>query len=200
LPAIPMISIGRAAGEDVIKRRRQRVESLPASERGELERAAGTFQSLASIDRRELTAVAQTLRNPGEQRLRDAARTWHTLLAALNPVFRRTLVEMPVAERLEFMDQRPERFEPRSPGRPRDDPRDRRPPAGGGRPLAGERRPAAGGGEFDGSSQRQPRGGGFPRAEGFPGRFNGPPAVRPSGPLPAGGQREAPAETRAPPR
>jgi hypothetical protein len=179
--------IGRDAGEDVIRQRRHRVESLPAAERGELERSAAAFDKLAGYDRRELTAVARALRDPGRQRLRDAARTWHLLLVAMNPMFRRTLVEMPVSERLEFMDQRPERFEPRSPGRPRDDPRDRRPADG--------RRPDFGG-EFDGKGPRQPRGGGASRPGGFP----GPPSFRPSEPPRAAAPRVAPAETPAPPR
>jgi hypothetical protein len=199
LAALAAEPIGRDAGEDVIQRRRQRVESLPAAERGELERSAEAFEKLAGYDRRELTAVARVLRDPGQPRLREAARTWHVLLAAMNPMFRRTLVEMPVAERLEFVDQRPERFEPRPPGRPRDDPRDRRPGEGGVRPPEGERQPDAGG-VFDGPGPRPPRNGGPPRPDGDPGRFNGPALFRPAAPPPAAGPAEAPGETRAPPR
>ena len=191
--------IGRDAGEAVLERRRERVGSLTPGERSELERAAEAFDNLAGYDRRELAAVARVLRDPGEQRLRDAARTWHVLLAAMNPMFRRTLVEMPVAERLEFMDQRPDRFEPRPPGRSRDDLRDRRPPEGERRPPEGERRPEAGG-AFNGPGPRPPRGGGFPRSDAIPGPFNGPPPFRPPARLPGGDPREAPAETRAPPR
>jgi len=178
--------IGRHAGVDVVRQRRQRVEALPATKRDELERSVEEFESLSSLNRRELVAVAQALRDPGEQRLRDAARTWHVLLAAMNPVFRRSVVEMSVSARLEVIDRWPDRFEPRPPSRPREDPRDRR--------------PAEGWREFDGPGPRPPRGNGFTRPEGFPGRFTPPPPFRPAGPPPAGGPREVPAETPAPPR
>jgi hypothetical protein len=109
----------RARGADLLEPRRRQVTKLPADKQAELERAAETFRGLSSIDRREMTAVAAALADPTNGRLRDAARMWHVILAAMSPVIRRTVIEMPAAERLEMLE--------RSPGRPRDDFRDRRP-------------------------------------------------------------------------
>jgi hypothetical protein len=143
----------RAGGDDLLAERRRRVESLPAAKRAELERSAGELDKLSGVDRRELTAVARALVAPGNDRLQNAARMWHLVVAAMNPVFRRSLIEMPIAERLEAMERSPGRLEPRPSGRPRD--------------------------EFW-----------------EPGR----PPFRPPGPPRGGDQREAPGETRAPPR
>jgi hypothetical protein len=118
----------RARGADLLEPRRRQVTKLPADKQAELERAAETFRGLSSIDRREMTAVAAALADPTNGRLRDAARMWHVILAAMSPVIRRTVIEMPAAERLEMLE--------RSPGRPRDDFRDRRPNGDG-----DERRP-----------------------------------------------------------
>lgn len=116
------------AGDNVLAERRRRVESLPDSGRAELERATEEFQQLSSLDRRELTAVARTLTADGNERLQNAARMWHLVVTAMNPMFRRSLVEMSVAERLEAIERSPGRLDPRPPGRPRDDGREPQPP------------------------------------------------------------------------
>jgi hypothetical protein len=121
----------RARGTDLLEARRKQVTKLPADKRAELERAAETFRGLSSLDRRELTAVAAALADPTNRRLRDAGRMWHVILAAMNPVFRRTVIEMPAADRIEMLE--------RSPGRTREDFRDRRPNGDG-----DERRPPFG--------------------------------------------------------
>jgi hypothetical protein len=150
----------RRQERDVIQARRAAVAALPAVKQARIERNAETFRSLANIDRRELGAIATALADPANGRLRDAARAWHLILAAMNPVVRRTAIEMPVEERLEMLE--------RPFGRPRDEFRERRP---NNAPGAPERRPLPG----------------------------GPPGFR-LPPPPAAGPREAPAETRAPPR
>ena len=177
----------QARGTDVVETRRRQVTKLPADKQADLERATETFRGLSSIDRRELTAVAAALADPTNGRLRDAARTWHLILAAMNPVFRRSVVEMPAEERLEMLE--------RSPGRPREEFRDRRPGEGGGEewrpppfgppgpPQIGPPRPGNGGPGRPGE-----------RPPGIP----GPPGFRP--PPPAADPREAPAQTPAPPR
>lgn len=178
----------QAGGTDVVETRRREVTKLPADKQADLERAAETFRGLSSIDRRELTAVAAALADPTNGRLRDAARTWHVILAAMNPVVRRSVVEMPAEERLEMLE--------RSPGRPREDFRDHRPGEGGGEewrpppfgppgpPQIGPPRPGNGG---PGRPGERP-----------PGGIPGPPGFRPA--LPKADPRGAPAETPAPPR
>lgn len=175
---------------DVLTRRRERVASLSESERAELERSAERFENLASIDRRELTAVARMLADPDAGRLRDAARAWHVVVTAMNPVFRRTVIEMPVAERLEVLERSPGRFEPRPPGRPRDEFRERRLPQGP-PPGPGDAPPPVPG---DG----RPRPGEFPRP--FTGQPPPQPPFRRPGLPPPGDPRAVPAETPAPPR
>lgn len=187
----------RGRGTDLLEARRKQVTKLPADKQAELERAAETFRGLSSLDRRELTAVAAALADPTNGRLRDAGRMWHVILAAMNPLFRRTLIEMPAVERLEMLE--------RSPGRPREDFRDRRPNGDG-----DDRRPPFGppGPPKFGPPQLGPPPPGSPRpgnggpdrpGERFQGGMPGPPGFRPP-PSPAGDPREVPAETPAPPR
>jgi hypothetical protein len=121
-------------GRDATKARRTAVAALPAARKADLERDAETFRDLSNLDRQELTAVAEALADPANARLRDAARTWHVLLAAMNPLVRRQVIEMPAEERLEMLE--------RPAGRLRDEFRERRPPGAGGGP---ERRPLPGG-------------------------------------------------------
>ncbi len=140
------LEASRAGGDDLLAERRRRVESLPAAKRAELERSAEELDKLSGIDRRELTAVARALVAPGNDRLQDAARMWHLVVTAMNPVFRRSLIEMPVAERLEAMERSPGRLEPRPPGRPREEGREPgrppfRPPVP---PRGGDRRETPG--------------------------------------------------------
>jgi len=179
----------RARAGDELEARRRQVTKLPADKQAELERATETFRGLSSLERREITAVAAALAEPANERLRAAARIWHVILAAMNPVVRRTVIEMPVEERLEVLE--------RSPGRPREDFRDRRPNADGddrrppfgpppfGLPQVGPLRPSNGGA---GRPGERPQGG-----------MPGPPGFRPP-PPPATAPREVPGETPAPPR
>jgi hypothetical protein len=181
----------RARGTDLLEARRKQVSKLPADKQADLERSADTFRGLSSLDKRELTAVAAALADPTNGRLRDAGRMWHVILEAMNPVFRRTVIEMPAADRLEMLE--------RSPGRPREDFRDRRPNGDG-----DERRPPFG---PPGPPQFGPPQFGPARPGNGPGRpgerpqggLPGPPGFRPPTP-PAAAPREAPAETPAPPR
>ena len=171
----------------MVEARRRQVTKLPAAKQADLERAAETFRGLSSIDRRELTAVAAALADPTNGRLRDAARTWHVILAAMNPVVRRSVVEMPAEERLEMLE--------RSPGRPREDFRDRRPGEGGGEEW---RPPPFGPPGAPQIGPPRPGNGGPGRPDERPPGIPGPPGFRP--PPPAAEPRGAPAETPAPPR
>ena len=183
-------SFAEPPGPDLLARRRQHVALLPAAERAELERSVERFEALTSIDRRELTAVARMLADPAAGRLRDAARAWHLVVTAMNPVFRRTVVEMPVADRLEVLERSPGRFEPRPPGRPREELRDRRPPPGS--------LPEPGG--FPPPADREGR----PRLGDFPGPFDRQPPFQPpirrEEPPPGSDRSPGPRETPAPPR
>jgi hypothetical protein len=174
----------RGQGRDATRARRASVAALPAARKADLERNVETYRRLSSLDRGELTAVAATLADPKNNRLRDAARRWHLFLAAMNPVVRRTVIEMPADERLEMLE--------RPAGRPRDEFRERRPNGeGGGLP-------------------RWPPNGPRPTQPGLPPPRNDPPqeprpaSARDPGlrfpPPPGTGPREAPAETGAPPR
>lgn len=176
-------------GRDATKARRTAVAALPAARKADLERDAETFRRLSNLDRQELTAVAEALADPTNGRLRDAARTWHVLLAAMNPVVRRTVIEMPIEERLEMLE--------RPAGRLRDEFRERRPNNAGGP----DRRPMPGGPPGVPSiGPPRPRTGEPNRpSERFQEGRPGPPGFR-FPPPPGAGPREAPAETPAPPR
>ena len=107
---------------DASATRRERLASLEPDAQAAIERAAETFLILSPIDRREVEAVAQTLTDPAAGKLRDAARLWHVIVAAMPPPMRRGIVEMRIEDRLEWL-QRPNgaegRFEPRPAGRGR---------------------------------------------------------------------------------
>lgn len=164
-------------GRDALKARREAVARLSPPQQADLERDADTFRRLSNLDRRELTVVAEALADPTNGRLRDAARTWHVILASMNPVVRRTAIEMPAAERLEMLE--------RPLIRPREEFREWRPNAAGGP----DRRPMPGGAPgVPGVGPPRP-GSREPIQPGF--RFPAPPGA---------GLREAPAETPAPPR
>ena len=185
-------------GSDFLARRRGRVASLGDTELAALEKSAATFESLAAVDRRTLARLATALADPAATSLHDAARLWHLIIAATNPAFRRNMIEMPTAERLEWLSRGAARFDPRLPGRSREDDR------GGERRPSGQRREGM---DRSWNGSRQPPfpqppypqftpGGpnpGLPAPQsGWP-SLRGPAASRPAGP------REAPAETQAPP-
>lgn len=102
--------------------RRQRLAGMGSDELAGLERSAETFFALSPIDRREVEQVARALADPAADRLREAARLWHVIIAATPPPMRRSIVEMRLEDRLEWLE-RPAvgegRFEPRSGGRGR---------------------------------------------------------------------------------
>ncbi len=155
--------------------RAARLAAVGPERRDRLEKSAETFFSLSPIDRREVEAVARGLADPRGDRLREAARLWHVIVAATPPPMRRGIVEMRLEDRMEWL-QRPAggegRFDPRPDGRGRDD--DRRP----GPPL---RRPTASGNP-NRSGPRLPNG------------------VSPPGQLPRIGPPAVPGEIPAPPR
>jgi len=184
---------GSTTDREPLARRRERVASLGEAELAALEKSAATFEALAAVDRRGLARLAEALANPQAAGLHEAARLWHVIVAATNPAFRRNVIEMATAERLEWLARGAGRFEPRLPSRGREDERgsDRRPV--GPRPD-GEDRGWTGG--------RQPP---FPRpGPGLPGAGNAAPPPgwpafkKPVPPRPAAGPA-APVETPAPP-
>ena len=118
-----------------------RAAQLPAAKSDRLERiekSAETFFSLSPIDRREVEAVARALADPSHDHLRDAARLWHVIVAATPPPLRRSVIEMRLDDRLEWL-QRPVggegRFNPRAGDRGREDDRRSGPRRGDGEEL-----------------------------------------------------------------
>ena len=201
--AIASLAAAEAAGdgdEAVIAARRERIMAMSAEERSRLERAVESIDELARSERRDLVSVARVLADPGYERLRDAARLWHVIVAATPPPMRRGTVEMTLDDRLEWLG----RFDPRSPPRRRDDGRDRR--EGEGREQSREAREGwnnsrwpgrPSGPPFRGPQDRPAR---PPRQAADDADGSGPRSFRPPGPPPVSGPRGAPGETRAPPR
>ena len=118
-----------------------RAAQLPAAKSDRLERiekSAETFFSLSPIDRREVEAVARALADPSHDHLRDAARLWHVIVAATPLPLRRSVIEMRLDDRLEWL-QRPVggegRFNPRAGDRGREDDRRSGPRRGDGEEL-----------------------------------------------------------------
>ena len=172
-----------APGADLSTARRAAVQSLPAEERVELERAAESFARLSAAERRALDAVARELVDPARQDLRDAAEAWHQWLLSARPEDRAEIVARGTDKRLEWLDWYAARFD----GRGGD-----RPPRGG--PDLRPRWPRADGpGEppRDGSASEPPPPRGPRRDERPPFRPEGRP--RPAFP---GGAEETPAAPR----
>ncbi len=177
---------------DTTAARRERLASIAADQIDTLEKSAETYFSLSPIDRRELELVARALTDPASDRLRDAARLWHVIIAATPPPMRRAIVEMRIDDRLEWLE-RPAmgegRFDPRV-GRSREDDRggDRR--TGPRRIEPGEFQPGPTGERDRLPSERMPPGrpGGPPpggeRAGQPPGALRRPPRPNDSGPPP----------------
>lgn len=114
-----------------LESRRKRVASLPTADLAALEKSAATFEALTPVDRRELERLAAILADPDQAPLQEAAKLWHVIVAAINPAFRRNIVDMPSEERIEWLARSAGRFfDPRVPSGPRDDERagDRKPP------------------------------------------------------------------------
>jgi hypothetical protein len=198
--AIESLAAAEAAGEGdaaVIGTRRERILGMAAEERSRLERAVESMDELSRSERRDLVAVARVLADPANDRLRDAARLWHVIVAATPPPMRRGTIEMTLDDRLEWLG----RFEPRPTNRRLEEGRDRREGNGREPPWDGRngpRRPGRPSGPpFRGPQERPgrpPRQAADARPEREPDRF------RPPGPPPAAGQPEVPEETPAPPR
>ncbi len=199
--------------------RRQRLAAIDSDEQDGLEKSAELFFDMSSVDRRELKAVAQALTDPAADRLRDAARLWHVIVAATPPPLRRGIVEMPLDDRLEWLE-RPSsgegRFDQRTGGRGRDDDRGNERRQGPWRAEPGEQPPGLPGDRPRPQAGRPlgPRPGsalpteGQPPARRFPprnpeGDSTGPragPEVRRPDPQQPTVQPATPAETQAPPR
>jgi len=198
--AVASLAAAEAAGdgdEAVIASCRERILGMAAEERSRLERAVESMDELSRTERRDLVAVARVLADPANDRLRDAARLWHVIVAATPPPMRRGTVEMALDDRLEWLG----RFEPRPPNRRLEEGRDRREGNGREPPWDGRngpRRPGRPSGPpFRGPQERPgrpPRQAADARPEREPDRF------RPPGPPPAADQPEVPEETPAPPR
>jgi len=108
---------GSQTDREPLGRRRERVTSLEEAELAALEKSAATFEALAAVDRRRLARLAQTLADPKATAVHEAARLWHMIVAATNPAFRRNVIEMETAERLEWLNRSAGRPESWSPGR-----------------------------------------------------------------------------------
>jgi hypothetical protein len=190
---------GGDAARLVAERRAALVTASP-QQRDALERGVTAFLAMTSGQRRDLAAVATALADPRRTQLRDAARTWHMLIAATNPPDRRDIVELDADARLEWLDRRQQRIRdwdrgerrgppPGGPGQPPPDGVPRGPEGPGGRP-----RWPGGRGEGGPQGGRGRGGEGGPRGDGA-GR--GGPRVNEPRPAPA----PAPAETPSqPPR
>ncbi len=123
LAALRSEMTAKASSRATIDRRRQRVAELPATDLSSLEKSAGTFEALTPIDRRELERLATVLADPAHAPLHEAAKQWHLIVAASNPAFRRIIIEMPSAERLEWLARSVGRNDQRSNNGAREDDR-----------------------------------------------------------------------------
>lgn len=187
---------GRDSSRDTLTHRRERVASLTSSDLATLEKSAASFEALSTVDRRELDRLATVLADPGHAPLHEAAKLWHVIVAAINPAFRRNIVEMSSAERLEWLARSAGRYDARPPNGFREDDRggDRR-PSGPRREGPDERaRPDGRQPPFQRPSPRPQDGGpaGNPPPRG--------PSIRAPGPPPPAAPREAPSGMRAAPR
>jgi hypothetical protein len=98
-------AIGTAA-RPLVAGRRADLDALAADERDTFERSLAVFQTLSTAQRRNLGDVASVLADPRRQELRDAARSWHLLIAASDPADRKNIVELDDEGRLEWVDRR----------------------------------------------------------------------------------------------
>jgi hypothetical protein len=148
------------SSRETLARRREYVAALSPSELAALEKSASNFEALSALDRREYQRLAETLADPARQALHEAAKQWHVIVAAINPAFRRNIVEMSSAERLEWLARSAGRYEARPQGRPREEDR------------GSDRRPSVP--RREGQDER-------PRPDGWPAPFQRPPPPAPNG-------------------
>jgi len=92
-------------GKDVLAARREEVLAMPERERRQLDKAADAFLRLSGTERRELIAVGRALADPSRQRLVDAARLWHQWIQLRDPADRRDVIDLGIAERVEWLDR-----------------------------------------------------------------------------------------------
>jgi len=176
----------KAAGAEptaaMIEARRSRLLAMPDRERRQIEKAVESWLALSTADQRELARLARALAEPRRDALLKAARLWHQWVRQRDPADRRDVIDLGVAERIEWIDRATRfesRFDQRDQQRPpfdRDWENRRRYP--GGAAAAGP-----GGGQL--GQPGGPRGPGQQGGPG-PGGFGGP-RPRPPGAGPGGG-------------
>lgn len=76
-----------------------------------------TFNDMPPSQRDAYVALAEELAKPQRSDLVDAARRWHGWVAFVDPVERAGLVELPMSERLEWLDRRVRQWRRFAPGR-----------------------------------------------------------------------------------
>lgn len=76
-----------------------------------------TFNDMPPSQRDAYVALAEELAKPQRSDLVDAARLWHGWVAFADPVERAGLVELPMSERLEWLDRRVRQWRRFMPGR-----------------------------------------------------------------------------------
>ncbi len=176
---------GGESSRDELARRRDRVASLSPSDLAVLEKSSATFDGLPAVDRRDVERLARTLADPAQTSLHDAAKLWHVIITTINPLVRRNIVEMPTADRLEWLAHSAGRFDPRMPNRPGD-----LEPGGKGKPPAPrsekewDRGTMRGPGQFQRPPSGTPGDGSFegPDRRPNPPPFGGPPGSPKGGP------------------
>jgi hypothetical protein len=188
---------------ETLATRREQVLELSDEERRQLEKSVRAYQRLSAADRVELAAVARAITDPGGERLLQAARLWHQWIQVRDPAYRRDVIELGTADRLECLD-RWTRLDARNDGReggrqfPERDPEN-------GRRLPPDFRQGPPPEYRQGPPERrngQPRPPGPPRPRGMgpgPGSERGREGPGPDEP-PATGREPSPEETQTPPR
>ena len=89
----------------LLAQRREAVAALAGEERDSLERSVVAFQELTTAQRRDLAALAAVLADPKREELRNAARTWHLVIAASNPPDRKNIIELDAEGRIEWLER-----------------------------------------------------------------------------------------------
>ena len=89
----------------LLAQRREAVAALAGEERDSLERSMVAFQELTTAQRRDLAALAAALADPKREELRNAARTWHLVIAASNPPDRKNIIELDAEGRIEWLER-----------------------------------------------------------------------------------------------
>jgi len=106
--AFATAGIGEDAG--LAAKRRDEFATRPEAERRRLIDAANDLQRLSSSERRDLVRVARAFGGrdgggPERDELLEAARLWHHWLSTRDPAERRGVIDLGMAERLEWLDR-----------------------------------------------------------------------------------------------